>query len=125
MLDGLSDVSLSSEQDSVGTGRSSESELVQGQSLTTGSDNSFSGRGGEFEGGNGELGNLGESLVVEDGTDSDDGLGIVRVGSSGLLDDSGEGDWGSVDLAHEESSEDDSVESRVGSSSKESVELER
>ena len=98
MGNGLSDVSLSSEEDSVGSGRGSEGELVEGESLTAGSDDSLTGRGGEFESGDGELRDLGESLVVEDGSDDDDSLGVVRVGSSGLLDNSGEGDRGSVDL---------------------------
>jgi len=98
VLDGLSDVPLSSEEDGVGSGRGSDGELVEGQGLTAGGNNSLSGRGGEFEGGDRELGDLGKSLVVEDGADNDNGLRVVRVGASGLLDNSGEGDGGSVDL---------------------------
>lgn len=98
MLDGLTDVPLSSKEDSVGTGRGTERELVEGDSLTAGSDNALTGRGREFESGDGEFGDLWETLVVENGTDSNDGLGVVRVGSTGLLDDAGDGDRGSVDL---------------------------
>jgi hypothetical protein len=99
VLDGLTNVPLSSEEDSVRTGRGTERELVEGDSLTAGSDNSLTSRGREFESGNGEFGDLWETLVVENGTDSDDGLGVVRVGSTGLLDNSGDGDRGSVDLS--------------------------
>ena len=99
VLDGLTDVPLSSEEDSVGSGRGTERELVEGDGLTAGSDNSLTSRGGEFESGDGEFGDLRETLVVENGADGDDGLGVVRVGSSGLLDDAGDGDRGSVDLA--------------------------
>ena len=101
MLDGLSDVSLSSEEDSVGSGWGSEGKLVKSQSLSTGSSDSLSGRGGEFKGSDRELWDLGKSLVVKNGSDDNNSLGVVWVGSSGLLDNSGKGDWGSVDLQSE------------------------
>jgi hypothetical protein len=139
VLDGLPNVPLTPEENSVGTGRSSESKSVEGDSLTTSGSDSCSGSVGESESGNGKLGDFGQSLVVENGTDSDDGLVTGRVGVLGLLDNSGEGDGGSVDLnvsdslrretwirahlAHKESPEDDSVESGLGPSGEESVEL--
>lgn len=98
MLDGLPNVPLTPEENSVGTGRSSESESVESDSLTTGGGDSLSGRVGESESGDRELGALGQSLVVEDGTDGNDGLVTGWVGVLGLLDDSGEGERGSVDL---------------------------
>lgn len=100
MLDGLPDVPLTPQQDSVGSSRSSESEGVEGDGLTTGSGDSLSGGVGESEGGDGEFGNNGQSLVIEDGTDSDDSLGVVGVRVLGLLDNSGEREGGSVDLKH-------------------------
>jgi hypothetical protein len=98
VLDGLPNVPLTPEENSVGTSRSSESKSVEGNGLTTGGGDSCSGSVGESESGNGELGDFGQSLVIEDGTYSDDGLVTGRVGVLGLLDDSGEGDGGSVDL---------------------------
>jgi hypothetical protein len=98
VLDGLPNVPLAPQQNSVGSGRSSESEGVESDSLTTSSGDSLSGSVGESESGNGEFGDFGQSLVVEDGTDGNDGFGVVRVGALGLLDDSGERDRGSVDL---------------------------
>jgi len=98
VLDGLPNVPLTPEENSVGTGRSSESESVESNSLTTGGGDSLSGRVGESESGDRELGALGQSLVVEDGTDGNDGLVTGWVGVLGLLDDSGEGERGSVDL---------------------------
>ena len=98
MLDGLPNVPLTPEENSVGTSRSSESKSVESDSLTTGGGDSCSGSVGESESGNRELGDFGQSLVIEDGTYSDDGLVTGRVGVLGLLDDSGEGDGGSVDL---------------------------
>ena len=98
MLDGLPNVPLTPEENSVGTGRSSESEGVESNSLTTGGGDSLSGRVGESESGDRELGALGQSFVVEDGTDGNDGLVTGWVGVLGLLDDSGEGERGSVDL---------------------------
>ena len=98
MLDGLPNVPLTPEENSVGTGRSSESEGVESDGLTTGGGDSLSGRVGESESGDRELGALGQSLVVEDGTDGNDSLVTGWVGVLGLLDDSGEGERGSVDL---------------------------
>lgn len=98
VLDGLPDVPLAPQQNSVGSGRSSESEGVESNGLTTGSGDSLSGSVGESECGNGEFGDFGQSLVVENGTDGNDGFGVVGVGVLGLLDDSGERDRGSVNL---------------------------
>lgn len=75
--DSLSDVPLSPQQNGVGTGRSPQSELVQGQSLTTVGDDPVPGGSGEAQGGNGELANLGETLVIEDLSDNDNGLGTL------------------------------------------------
>jgi hypothetical protein len=98
VLDGLTDVPLAAEKDSVASGRGTERELIQGQSLTAGSGDALAGRGGESESGDRELGDDGETLVVEDRADNDDGLGVVGVGAVSLLDDSGEGDRRAVDL---------------------------
>jgi hypothetical protein len=95
---GLTDVPLSTEEDGVGSSRGTEGELVEGEALTAGSDDTLTGRGGESESGNRELGDDGETLVVENGTDSDDSLGSVRVGGTGVLDNAGDGDRRAVDL---------------------------
>lgn len=96
--DGLTDVTLTTEQDRVGAGRGTDGELVEGQSLTAGSDDTLTGRGGESESGDRELGDLGETLVIENGTDNDDSLRVVGVGALGLFDDTRDGDGGTVDL---------------------------
>jgi hypothetical protein len=98
VLDGLSVVPLSSEEDGVGSSGRSEGELVEGEGLTTCSDDPLSGRGGEFQSGDGDFGELWESLVVEDRSDHDNDLRVVWVRVLGLFDNSGEGDRGSVDL---------------------------
>jgi hypothetical protein len=98
VLNGLPNVPLTPEENSVGTGRSSESEGVEGDGLTTSGGDSCSGSVGESESGDGKLGDFGQSLVVENGTDGNDGLVTGGVGVLGLLDDSGEGERGSVDL---------------------------
>lgn len=118
----------SSEENSVATLGRSKSELVQGQTLSTSSDDALSSSLGESQGGNGELGEFLNSDVIGDGSNDDDGLGWRRTSWDttavlGEVDQSRDRDGGLVDLAHEQSSEDDLVESRVGSSSQESVEL--
>ena len=101
VLVGLADVPLAAEEDGVGASRGTEGELVEGEALAAGSGDTFTGRGGESEGGDGEFGNLGETLVVEDGTDNNDGLGVVGVGAFGVLDNARDGDGRSVDLTLE------------------------
>lgn len=144
MPDGLAVVPLASEEDGVGAGGGAEGELVEGEALAAGGDDALTGRGGEFEGGDRELGDGRETLVVEDGTDGDDRLGAVGVGVAGLLDEARDGERRAVDLvrawasarviqeqsrivwtnlAHEETPEDDTVELGVGPASEEAVKL--
>jgi len=125
VLDGLPDVPLSPQQNGVATGRSPQSELVQGQDLSTVGDDSVPSRSGEGEGSDGELGNLGETLVVEDLSNNDDGLGVLGVLTLGLLDDTRDGNGGSVDPGHKQPLEDGPVEPRVGPSGEEAVELDQ
>jgi hypothetical protein len=98
VLDGLAVVPLASEEDGVGAGGGAEGELVEGEALAAGGDDALTGRGGEFEGGDRELGDGRETLVVEDGTDGDDRLGAVGVGVAGLLDEARDGERRTVDL---------------------------
>ena len=79
VFDGLSRVPLAAEKDRVGPGRSTKGELVKSETLSTSSDDSLTSRSGEFESGNREFGNLGKTLVVENGTDGDNGPGVVWV----------------------------------------------
>lgn len=123
VTDGLADVTLAAEEDSVGAGGGANGELVQGQSLTAGRSDTLTGRGRETQSGNRQLGHLGETLVVEDRTDNDDGLGAVGVGALGLLDDTGERDGRAVDLGHEQTTEDDAVELGLGPAREEAVKL--
>jgi len=124
-LDSLSGVLWSAEEDGVGSGWGSESELVEGEGLTTGSENSGTGSGGELQGGNGELWDGKSTVVVSDGTDNDNGLAMVGWGVwvGGVSDDSRERDWWAVDLGGKESAQDNLVEWSVGSTGEEPVQL--
>jgi len=127
MLDGLTRVLRSSEENSVGTGWGSHGELVESESLTAGSDDASTGGGGETEGSDGKLWWSGqETVVVGDGANDDKGLsyGLGLLVADELVD-SGKGDWWAVDLGHEKAAEDDFVEARVGSASQESVKLDQ
>lgn len=98
MLDGLTVVPLTTEEDGVGAGRGTESELVEGEALAACSSDTLASGSRETESSDGELGHLGETLVIKDGADSHDGLDIVGVGVAGLFDDSGDGYGRAVDL---------------------------
>jgi len=73
MLDSLSGVLGSSEEKGVASSWGSEGQLIDGQSLTTGSKNASTGGGSETESRNTELGNLQQSVVIGDGANNNNG----------------------------------------------------
>jgi len=121
MLDSLTRVLGTSQEKSVGSSWSSESQLVQSESLTTGGNNASAGSGSETESRNTKLGNGQESVVIGDGTNNDNGLVVGLLG--GVRNNSRDGDGRSVDAGHEKAAEDDLVEGRLGSAGQEAIEL--
>jgi hypothetical protein len=119
----------SSEEESVGTSGGTESELIQGDGLTTSGLNAGAGSGGESESGDRNLGNREETVIVGDGTDNNDGavvvLGVllVDVGIGGVARDLAQRHGRAVHLGHEQAAEDDLVEGRIGTTRQEAVEL--
>lgn len=69
VLEGLTGVLGSTEEEGVGSSGETGSDLVDGEALTTGLLDASAGRGGEAESRNGELGDLEHTVVVSDGTD--------------------------------------------------------
>lgn len=113
VLDGLTAVLRSTEDQSVASGRSTESKLIQGDGLTTGGGNSGTGSSSESKSGNGGLGESQKAVVIGDGADNDDGALLallVDVGNN-----SGQRNGRAVDLGHEKSSKDNLVEGSIGS----------
>lgn len=111
--DSLSSVSWASDKDGVLTLRGSQSQLVQGDSLTTSLENLGLGAASESQSSDGGLWNLQQSDVVGDGTNNNNSL----LGST-LLSDNG-GDLGkrhrwSVDLGQEQRLQHNLVEWGVG-----------
>lgn len=112
VLEGLTGVLGTAEDQGVATGRSAESELVEGNGLTTSGDDAGTGGSGEAESSNGNLGEGKETVVVGDGADNNDGALLTLLVDVG--DDTRERDGGAVDLGHEEASENNLVEGSVG-----------
>jgi len=124
VLDGLTGVLGSTEEESVGSSGVTSGNLVNGEGLTTGLLNAGTGGSGEAEGCDGELGELEQTVVVSDGSDNDDGLALVSL--SGVLvgsgcDDLGQADGRAVDLGHHEASQNRLVEGGLGTTGKELV----
>lgn len=111
----LSGVAGTSEDQGVLTLGGSESQLVQGDGLTTGLDDLGLGTGSESQSGDGGLGELQQSVVVGNGTNNNDGLLVRTLAVEGSRD-SSNGHGGSVDLRQEQRSQDDLVEGGVSSS---------
>lgn len=85
VLEGLAGVLRATEQQGVGAGRSTESKLVESQSLTTGLLNASLGAPGEPQSGDAELGHLEQTVVVGDGSDNNDSLALVDIGLVGRI----------------------------------------
>lgn len=112
VLNSLTGVLGSTEEQSVGTSGSTESKLVQSQSLTTSLLDSGASGGSETESSNRQLGNGKETVVVSDGSDHNNSLALVRLGNVGNQ--TRKRDRGTVDPGHEKAAEHDLVEVGVG-----------
>jgi hypothetical protein len=113
VLDCLTGVLWSSEEQGVASSRSAESQLIQSQSLSSSSDDASTSSSSESESGNAELGDGQEAVVIGDGANDYNSALVILTGFVG--NNSRDGDRGSVDAGHEESAENDLVERRVGS----------
>jgi len=69
VLEGLTGVLGSTEEEGVGSSGEAGSDLVNGEALTTSLLNACASRGGKAESRNGELGDLKHAVVVSDGAD--------------------------------------------------------
>ena len=113
VLDCLTGVLGTSEEQGVASSGGTESQLIQSQDLSSGSENAGTSSGGESESRNAELGDGQEAVVVCDSSnDHNSALVIITIS---VRNNSGDGDGGSVDAGHEESTEDDLVEGGLGS----------
>lgn len=112
VLDSLASVLGATEGEGVGTGGSTEGELVEGDGLTAGGQDAGTGGGGEAEGSDGELGDGQETVVIRDGADNHNGALLIL---GGVGDDAADGDGRAVDLGGKQASEDNLVEAGVGS----------
>jgi len=121
VLNSLSGVLGSSEKECVASSRSSKGQLIQSQSLTSGSNNAGTGSGSESESGYTELGDGQETVVIGNGANDDNGLVVGLLG--GVRDDSRDGNGRSVDARHKKTAQDDLIEGRVGPAGQETVEL--
>jgi hypothetical protein len=117
MLNSLSGILRSSEEEGVGTGGASQCKLIKGEDFTSSSLDSGSGGGGEAKSCDAHLWDGKETVVISDGTDNNDGLrdGLVLSGwEIGRAHQTGEGDRGAVNARHKEAAEHDFVEVGVG-----------
>jgi hypothetical protein len=112
VLHGLTGVLRAAEEKGVGTGRSTESKLIQSQGLTTGLLNASASGSGETEGSNRQLGDVQKAVVIGDGTDNDDGLALVGLADVG--DGAGERNRGAVNSGHEQATKNGLVEVGLG-----------
>jgi len=108
VLDGLSGIFGSSEQQGVASSGCLQSQLIQSQDFSTSSKDASPSCSGESESCNGELGDSQETVVISDCANDHNDLVIGLLGCVG--DNSRDGDRGSVDAGHEKSAENDLIE---------------
>lgn len=113
VLDSLTGVLGTTEDQGVASGGGTESKLVQGDGLTTGSEDAGTGGSGESQSSDSHLGALEQTVVIGDGTDNNDGSLLSLLVDVG--DNAGQGDGRSVDLGRKQTSENNLVERGIGS----------
>jgi hypothetical protein len=123
VLDGLAAVLGATEDQGVAASGGTESELIEGDGLTTGSDDASTGGGSEAESGDGGLREGQESVVVGDGANNDDDALLLLLAD--VADDAGQRHGRTVDLGHEQALEHDLVEGRLGTAGQEAVKLDQ
>jgi len=121
VLNSLTCVLGSTQEESIGASRSTQGELVQSQSLTTSLLNSGSGGSGKAESSDRQLGDVEEAVVVSNGSNDHNSLSLLSVGNVG--DNARDGHWRAVDSGHEQSAKNNFVEVGLGAAGEEAVEL--
>lgn len=124
VLNGLTGVLLSAEEDTVGASGAALGELVKSQALTTSLDNAGTGSLGETKSSDLHLGDLNETLIISDGTDKD-GDAVLLGGDTKVLGHGAQAHGAAVDLAHTQTLQDDLVEAGSGTTGQEAVELDQ
>jgi hypothetical protein len=120
VLDGLAGALGASEEDGIRALRGAKGELVEGDALTAGLDDSSSSSLGEADGGDGKSRHLQETWVVCYRTNNNCSLILLTLHESCQT---RERNRGIVDSGHSQSLHDSGGEFRVGSSFKEAVML--
>lgn len=112
VLNSLTRVLWSSEEEGVASGWCSQGQLIQSKDLSTSGQDTSASSGGEAESSNAELWDGQKTVVIGNSSNDNDGLvvGLLRRVSN----DSGERHRWPVDLRHEQAAEDDLVEGRLG-----------
>jgi hypothetical protein len=118
MLNGLTRVLGTTDKDSVGTSRSTEGQLIQSQNFTTSLQDTSLGSLGEMKSSNRELGEVQKTRIISDGTNNNN-----SVVTLGVLDNTRNGDRGTVDTRHKKTLQDNLVEVGIGTTSEETIQL--
>lgn len=126
VLDGLTGVLGTPEEDHTGASRGTQGQLVKGEALAAGLLDPGTSSGGEAQSADAQLGDLIEAVVVGHGAHDGADLALVclarvLVGSDGH--NLAQADRGLVDLAGHQTAEDRLVEAGVGSAGEELVQL--
>jgi len=120
VADGLAGVLRSSKQNRVGSGGSLDSELIESDNLSAFLEDSSAGSFGDSKRANSQLGDGKKSDIVGDGSDDDGDLVFLAGHEFGQA---GQRQGRSIDPAHRQTLEDDSVEVGTRASGQESVQL--
>jgi hypothetical protein len=120
VLHGLPGGLATPQEEGVGASGGAESELIEGQDLTTSLNDTGAGGLGEPQSAHSKLGELEKTSIIGDGANDDHDLVLLALGETGQLD---EGQRGLVGPAHTEALQHHAVEVSASPARKEPVEL--
>jgi hypothetical protein len=118
VLNRLTRVLGTTDEDSVGTSRSTEGQLIQSKDFTTSLQDTSLGSLGKVKSSNRELGEVQKTRIIGNGTNNNNSLTFLVV-----LDNTRDGDGRTVDTRHKETLQDNLVEVGVSTTSEETIKL--
>lgn len=122
MLNSLAGVLTTTQQDSVGSSRCTQSELIKGQALSTSLQDAGTSSLGEAQGADSHFGqSVQEAVIIGNGADKNGNLSLALVAH--LTDDAADGHWRAINARHEQTLEDNFVEGCLRTTRQKAIQL--
>eukprot|EP00045_Choanoeca_perplexa_P022937 m.11401 g.11401 ORF g.11401 m.11401 type:complete len:301 (+) comp9808_c0_seq1:119-1021(+) len=124
VLDSLTGLARTLQQDSVLALGSTESKLIKGDALATGSQDTLASTFSEAQSANGQLWHFEDTNIISDGANDDSSLGLVALGRH-VVHQLAQAQRRAVDTRHKQTLQHNLVERGIGTASQEAVKLDQ